>query len=74
MKKLFLYLMAAACIAAPKHAGAWGKKGHQVVAELGYSMLDGKTQSRVAKYLGNISVADAGTWMTICVTIRSMHT
>ncbi len=44
-------------------AGAWGKKGHQMVAEIGYSLLDENTKGLVKHYLGNITIDAAGTWM-----------
>lgn len=43
--------------------GAWGKRGHQLVAQIGFDLLDANTQQTITHYLGNISVPDAGTWM-----------
>lgn len=63
MKKLALYLSMVVMTLCPKHAEAWGKKGHQIVAEIGFDLLDTRTQDSVKKYLGHISVRDAGTWM-----------
>lgn len=58
-----LFLLFALAIATPKHANAWGKKGHQMVATIGFDLLDGGTQDIIKKYLGTISVPAAGTWM-----------
>jgi len=63
MKRYVLFLLLVAATATPHYGYAWGKKGHQMVAELGFSMLDANTQKTIQKYLGNITVADAGTWM-----------
>lgn len=62
MKKLTALLLIAT-IYLPLKAGAWGKQGHQIIAEIGFGMLDENTQKEVRKYLGNISVPAAGTWM-----------
>jgi DNA/RNA endonuclease G (NUC1) len=47
----------------PFHAGAWGKNGHQMVAEIGYNLLDDDTREIIKKHLGNFTVDKAGTWM-----------
>jgi DNA/RNA endonuclease G (NUC1) len=62
MKKLTSLLLIA-LIYLPLRAVAWGKQGHQIIAEIGFGMLDENTQREVKKYLGNISVPAAGTWM-----------
>lgn len=62
MKRLSALLIIA-LVYLPLKAGAWGKQGHQIIAEIGFGMLDENTQKEVRKYLDNISVPSAGTWM-----------
>lgn len=63
MKKHPLFALAAMILLMPNRASAWGRKGHQMVATIGFGMLDSTTQQTIQKYLGNISVPAAGTWM-----------
>ena len=63
MRKCISLILLVLVVTAPHRAAAWGKKGHQMVANIGFSMLDSNTQAIVKKYLGNISVSDAGSWM-----------
>ena len=42
---------------------AWGKRGHELVAEVAFRFLDDSTQQIVKKYLGNLSIEEAANWM-----------
>jgi hypothetical protein len=42
---------------------AWGKKGHEMVAEIAFHYLDDSIAKKVKYYLGNMSIEEAATWM-----------
>ena len=42
---------------------AWGKTGHGLVAEIAFKFLDDTTQQIVKKYLGNLTIEEAASWM-----------
>jgi|GEM_PF-382532 len=63
MKKILIISFALSLFVQTNNVFAFGKEGHQLVAEIGYDLLDTSTQRIVSKYLGDISVADAGPWM-----------
>ena len=42
---------------------AWGKKGHELVAQIAFKFLDDSTQKIVKGYLGNLSIEEAANWM-----------
>lgn len=42
---------------------AWGKRGHELVAQVAFRFLDDSTQQIVKKYLGNLSIEEAANWM-----------
>ena len=42
---------------------AWGKRGHELVAEIAFRFLDEPTKELVKKYLGNLSIEEAANWM-----------
>jgi hypothetical protein len=70
MKQIILIAGLAATIAVPHNGWAWGKKGHNIVAEVAYSRLDKDTRDRVMQYLGITTFEDASTWMD---EVRSDH-
>ncbi|MFM6925833.1 MAG: S1/P1 nuclease [Ferruginibacter sp.] len=41
----------------------WGKRGHELVAQIAFKFLDDSTQQIVKKYLGNLSIEEAANWM-----------
>ena len=53
----------AAVVSMPRASFAWGKKGHEMVAEIAWSFLDNNTKAAVQKYLGATTIQEAGTWM-----------
>ena len=42
---------------------AWGKKGHEMVAQIAFHFLDDSTQKLVKSFLGNLSIEEAAQWM-----------
>ncbi len=42
---------------------AWGKKGHELVAEIAFHFLDDSTKKIVKDYLGKLSIEEAANWM-----------
>lgn len=42
---------------------AWGKTGHELVAEIAFHLLDEPTKKVVKDYLGSYSIEEAATWM-----------
>lgn len=47
----------------PVSSFAWSGKGHRIIATIAYELLDRRIQDSLQKYLGNISIQDASTWM-----------
>lgn len=42
---------------------AWGIRGHQLVAEIAFHLLDESVRQKVQFYLGRMSIQEAATWM-----------
>ncbi|MEO8771920.1 MAG: S1/P1 nuclease [Ferruginibacter sp.] len=42
---------------------AWGKEGHEMVAEIAFRFMDDSTKKIVKSFLGNLSIEEASTWM-----------
>jgi S1/P1 Nuclease len=42
---------------------AWGKKGHELVAQIAFQFLNDSTKQKVKNYLGNLSIEEAANWM-----------
>ena len=42
---------------------AWGKTGHELVAQIAFHFLDEPTKNLVQEYLGNLSIEEAANWM-----------
>ena len=64
MKKgipVFLFVLIFSCFSAKSYG--WGKRGHELVAEIAFRFLDDSTQQIVKKYLGNLSIEEAANWM-----------
>jgi len=65
------------CVSLPHNLFAWGKKGHGIVAEIAFALLDSNTKKAVYKYLelttidlGATTIEEASTWMD---EVRSDH-
>ncbi len=64
MKKgIVAFLMFALMITMPGSSFAWGKRGHELVAQIAFHFLDDATKEIVKKYLGNLSIEEAANWM-----------
>jgi hypothetical protein len=44
-------------------AFAWGKTGHEIVAQIAFHFLDDSTKAVVKDYLGGMSIEEAANWM-----------
>lgn len=62
-KSLLVVVFAALVFAIPTKSFAWGAKGHGLVAEIAFHFLDDSTKMMVKKYLGNLTIEEAATWM-----------
>jgi len=47
----------------PKSVCAWGKTGHQIVAQIAKAYITADVRDSVQKYLGDMSFESAATWM-----------
>jgi hypothetical protein len=65
MKKGIIIIALLAMIAAPRNSWAWGKLGHNLVAEIANEQLDEATRKQVKEYLGNTSFDDASTTASV---------
>lgn len=64
MKKgLIVSVLFVLMISGSKNCLAWGKKGHELVAEIAFRFLDDSTKQIVKNYLGNLSIEEAANWM-----------
>ena len=64
MKKgVLAFLFAALLLTLPGKSVAWGKRGHELVAQIAFHFLDQPTKDLVKKYLGNLSIEEAANWM-----------
>lgn len=62
-KNVILYLLGFFLLSIPVQSMAWGKAGHQIVAQIAEHFLSDSTKQKVKKYLGNTSFEEAATWM-----------
>ncbi|MEP7108681.1 MAG: S1/P1 nuclease [Ferruginibacter sp.] len=63
MKKLFLTVFFYLFLPHFQNSFAWGREGHQLVADIAKSMLNESVKGNIQKYLGNISFEEAAIWM-----------
>lgn len=71
MNKKIAYLLFVIILSGvANNAFAWGKRGHYMVSEIAFSFLDTNVRAEVHKYLGEITIEQAGTWMD---DMRSDH-
>jgi len=63
MNKLALTILAVVFILKTNTSFAWGKVGHQMVAEIAISYLNKGVKDSVQKYLGIMTFTEAATWM-----------
>ena len=55
-------LAAAAALATPSAAFAWGQTGHRVIGEIAQENISGKTRAEIELILGEEDLAEASTW------------
>jgi hypothetical protein len=64
MKKLTTVIMAGLVLfILPNRILAWGKTGHDIVAEIAFHYLDDSTKKNVQHYLKKMSIEEAANWM-----------
>ena len=47
----------------PLKTFAWGKKGHEIVAQIAFKQLDKKTRKLIMSYLDGMTIEQAANWM-----------
>lgn len=62
-KRISAFLLVLCLMSVSGKLFAWGKKGHELVAEIGFRFLDDSTKQIVKKYLGNLTIEEAANWM-----------
>jgi hypothetical protein len=60
---LFYIAILFVCLGKPNNSMAWGKTGHELVAQIAFQFLDDSTKKKVESYLGNLSIEEAANWM-----------
>ncbi len=70
MKKLLLSFVMAFC-ALPHISFGWGHKGHQLVAEVAWEMLNEKAKANLKQHLDGFTIESAATWMDDIKSNRS---
>lgn len=63
LKKFLLALSLFTLLCTPASVFAWGREGHQMVAQLAYQLLSSSAKEKLKALLGNTSIEDASTWM-----------
>ena len=69
MKKIIV-IAAMLLLAGTGKSWAWGKRGHGLVAEVAFSLLDSATKERVHRYFADLTIEQAANWMD---DVRSDH-
>ncbi|ENA1802754.1 S1/P1 nuclease [Flavobacterium psychrophilum] len=62
-KSIFITTILIISILIPSKSFAWGKKGHNLVAEVAFNYLDENTKKIVLQYLDGMTIQEASTWM-----------
>ncbi|MEP7165693.1 MAG: S1/P1 nuclease [Ferruginibacter sp.] len=62
-KGIAAFLFIIILISGSQKSMAWGKKGHELVAQIAFQFLDDSTKKIVKGYLGNLSIEEAANWM-----------
>lgn len=63
MKNYILSILVLITISIPAKSFAWGKKGHNLVAEVAFNYLDENTKKIVLQYLDGMTIQEVSTWM-----------
>ena len=69
-KSIIIITISVLSILTPSKSFAWGKKGHNLVAEVAFNYLDENTKKIVLQYLDGMTIEVASTWMD---DIKSDH-
>ena len=71
MKKIIVpLLLLGTSLSGSINTNAWGKKGHTIVVEIAYKLMDSTTQKTVNLLIDNMGKEHAGSWMD---EVRSEH-
>ena len=62
-KNVILSFIGFIFLSIPCQSIAWGKQGHQIVAQIAEHFISDSTKLKVKKYLGNTTFEEAATWM-----------
>lgn len=62
-RSLFFIFIQIVMLSVPRFVFAWGRGGHEIVAEIAFHYLDDATKDRVQHYLKKMSIEDAANWM-----------
>ena len=62
-KKIVQVLLVCMLMTTSGKVFAWGKTGHELVAQIAFHFLDEPTKNLVQEYLGNLSIEEAANWM-----------
>jgi hypothetical protein len=62
-KKIAQVLLVITLVTASEKVFAWGKTGHEIVAQIAFHFLDDSTKNLIQEYLGNLSIEEAANWM-----------
>ncbi len=62
-KKIAQVLLIITLATASEKVFAWGKTGHELVAQIAFHFLDDSTKNLIQDYLGNLSIEEAANWM-----------
>jgi S1/P1 Nuclease len=70
MKRIILAAISGVCLFSATQGNAWGKKGHEYVVKIAYSMMDEATRKKVEAAIDDMTPEQAGNWMD---DVRSDH-
>lgn len=57
-----VFLIVLTCLVT-RNSFAWGKNGHDIIAEIALNLISKSTKDKVTHYLGNTSFEEAANWM-----------
>ena len=63
MKKIMCGFLLVSFVLVPANTIAWGEKGHNLVAEIAFSNLNGNTRNQVLQFLDGMTIQEAANWM-----------
>lgn len=58
----FLWVLVLLCCVTPS-VFAWGRRGHDIVAEIAFRYLDSADKEKIRTYLDGMSLMDAANWL-----------